>query len=481
MSYASLREFISRLEGAGELVRVKARLSSNLELTEICDRVCKGTSGNKALLFENVDDGRFPVLMNAFGSMKRMAWALGVEDVEEIAAGIRGLIDSVPPEGFIDKAKLLLKLYEMSKYPPHIVTTGPVKEIIESKPDLMKLPILKCWPGDGGRFITLPCVFTKDKEGRRNVGMYRMQVYDSTTTGMHWHLHKGGRQHFLGYKEKGERMEVAVSLGGDPAVTYAATAPLPDGLDEMLFAGFLRRKSVELVKCETVSLEVPADAEFVLEGYIDPNELRREGPFGDHTGFYSLEDDYPVFHLTCITHRKDAIYPATVVGKPPMEDCYMGKATERIFLPLIQLQLPELLDINLPIEGVFHNLCFVRICKTYPGQARKVMHALWGMGQMMFTKVIAVFDEDVDVQNISEVLWRLGNNISPERDLEIVHGPLDALDHASPTPHYGAKLGIDATVKWPEEGHERRWPDPIVMDAEVRRKIDALWGELGIG
>ena len=481
MAYASLGEFISRLEGAGELLRVKAHLSSEFELTEICDRVCKGASGNRALLFENVDDGRFPVLMNAFGSMKRMAWALGVEDVEEIASRIREIIASVPPEGLVDKAKLLLKLYEMSKYPPHTAGNGPVKDVIESKPDLSKLPILKCWPGDGGRFITLPCVFTKDTGGRRNVGMYRMQVYDSTTTGMHWHLHKGGRRHLLEYMEKRERMEVAVSLGGDPAVTYAATAPLPDGFDEMLFAGFLRHKGVELVKCETVDLEVPADAEFVLEGFIDPAELRCEGPFGDHTGFYSLEDDYPVFHLTCITRRKDAIYPATIVGKPPMEDCYMGKATERIFLPLIQLQLPELLDINLPIEGVFHNLCFVRIRKTYPGQARKVMHALWGMGQMMFTKVMAVFDEDVDVQDISEVLWRLGNNISPERDLEIVHGPLDALDHASPTPHYGAKLGIDATVKWPEEGHPRRWPDLIVMDAKVKRKIDALWGELGIG
>lgn len=480
MVYASLREFISRLEGADELLRIKQPLSSDLELTEICDRVCKSAGGNRALLFENVDDGRFPVLMNAFGSKKRMAWALGVDDVEEIAGRIRGMISTVPPEGLIDKTKLLFKLYEISKYPPRMVNGGPVKEVIEREPDLMKLPILKCWPQDGGRFITLPCVFTKSPEGTRNVGMYRMQVYDASTTGMHWHLHKGGRGHFLKAREKGERMEVAVSLGGDPAITYAATAPLPDGIDEMLLAGFIRGNGVELVKCETVDLEVPANAEFVLEGYIDTNESRSEGPFGDHTGFYSLEDEYPVFHLNCITRRKDAIYPATIVGKPPMEDCFMGKATERIFLPLIQLQLPELLDINLPIEGVFHNLCFVRIRKTYPGQARKVMHALWGMGQMMFTKLIAVFDEDVDVQDMSEVLWRLGNNISADRDLEIVRGPLDALDHASPTPHYGAKLGIDATVKWPEEGHTRHWPDPITMDPAVKRRIDEIWGELGI-
>jgi 4-hydroxy-3-polyprenylbenzoate decarboxylase len=431
-------------------------------------------------LLDGVDDGRFPVLMNAFGSMARVAWALGVEDVEEIAGRIREIIETVPPEGLVDKAKLLFKLYEMSKYPPRIVQSGPVKDVVDRDPDLTRLPILKCWPGDGGRFITLPCVFTKDCDGRRNVGMYRMQVYDAKTTGMHWHLHKDGRAHFLDYAKKGERMEAAVSLGGDPAVTYAATAPLPRGMDEMLFAGFLRRKAVDMVKCETVGLEVPADAEFVLEGYIDPAEMRREGPFGDHTGYYSLADDYPVFHLTCITRRKDAIYPATVVGKPPMEDCYLGKATERIFLPLMQLQLPELLDINLPMEGVFHNLCFARIRKTYPGQARKVMHALWGMGQMMFTKLIAVFDEDVDVQDISEVLWRLGNNISAERDLEVVHGPLDALDHASPTPNYGAKLGIDATVKWPAEGHPREWPDVVEMSGEVKRKIDELWGELGM-
>ncbi len=480
MAYKSLREFIAKLDTEGELVRIGEHLGSQLELTEICDRVCKGAGGNKALLFENVDAGEFPVLMNAFGSVKRMAWALGVEDIEDIADRIRGLLNTIPPEGLADKAKLLFKLYEISQYPPKSVASGPVKEVIDKDPDLTNLPILKCWPGDGGRFITLPCVFTRPAGSVRNVGMYRMQVYDAKTTGMHWHLHKGGRSHYLQAKENGQRLEVAVSLGGDPAVTYAATAPLPDGIDEMLFAGFLRGKGVELVKCETVDLEVPAEAEIVLEGYVDPNEMRREGPFGDHTGFYSLADDYPVFHLTCITRRKDAIYPATIVGKPPMEDCYMGKATERIFLPLIQLQLPELVDINLPIEGVFHNLCFVSIRKTYPGQARKVMHALWGMGQMMFTKLIAVFDEDVDVQDTSEVLWRLGNNISADRDLEIVRGPLDALDHASPTPHYGAKLGIDATVKWPEEGHHREWPHPICMDPDVKDKIDEIWGVLGI-
>jgi 4-hydroxy-3-polyprenylbenzoate decarboxylase len=480
MAYASLREFIKRLEDAGELIRITKQLSSELELTEVCDRVCKGAGSNRALLFENVDSGEFPVLMNAFGSKKRMAWALGVEDVEEIAARISDLTKTVPPEGLVDKAKMLMKLYEISQYPPNKVQTGPVKEVIDKEPDLDKLPILKCWPDDGGRFITLPCVFTKDDEGRRNVGMYRMQVYDSKTTGMHWHLHKGGRAHYLLHSEKGKRMEVAVSLGGDPATTYSATAPLPHGLDEMLFAGFLRGKGVDLVKCETVDLEVPANAEFILEGYVEPEEVKREGPFGDHTGYYSLADDYPVFHLTCITRRKDAIYPATIVGKPPMEDCFMGKATERIFLPLIQLQYPEILDINLPIEGVFHNLCFVRIKKRYPGHARKVMHAIWGMGQMMFTKLIAVFDEDVDIQDLSEVLWRLGNNISADRDLEIVKGPLDILDHASPYPNFGAKLGIDATKKWPEEGHNREWPDAIEMSPDVKKRIDEMWGELGI-
>ncbi len=480
MAYASLREFIKRLDDAGELVRITKRLSSELELTEVCDRVCKGAGGGKALMFENVDGGEFPVLMNAFGSKNRMAWALGVDDVDEIAARIREMTQTVPPEGLVDKAKLLMKLYEISQYPPNKVNTGPVKDIVDKDPDLNRLPILKCWPDDGGRFITLPCVFTVDDAGRRNVGMYRMQVYDSRTTGMHWHLHKGGRAHYLSHVKQGKRMDVAVSLGSDPAVTYSATAPLPEGLDEMLFAGFIRRRGVDMVKCETNDLEVPADAEIVLEGYVEPGEAKREGPFGDHTGYYSLADDYPVFHLTCITRRKDAIYPATIVGKPPMEDCFMGKATERIFLPLIQLQHPEIIDINLPIEGVFHNLCFVRIRKAYPGQARKVMHAIWGMGQMMFTKLIAVFDEDVDVQDISEVLWRLGNNISAERDLEIVRGPLDALDHASGYPHYGAKLGIDATKKWPAEGYTREWPDAIEMSPDVKARIGEIWGELGI-
>jgi 4-hydroxy-3-polyprenylbenzoate decarboxylase len=324
-------------------------------------------------------------------------------------------------------------------------------------------------------------VFTQCPDtGVRNVGMYRMQVFDDTTTGMHWHVHKVGARHYRRHTQLGTRMPVAVALGGDPAITYAATAPLPEDVDEMLFAGFLRKAPVELVPCKTVPLQVPADAEIVLEGYVQPGELRREGPFGDHTGYYSLEDDYPVFHVTCLTHRRDPIYPATIVGRPPMEDCYMGKATERIFLPLLQMTFPEIADLNLPLEGVFHNLALISIRKRFPGHAQKVMHGLWGMGQMMFTKAVVICDEDVNVQDTSEVVWKVLNNIDPQRDVTFVQGPVDVLDHAAPQPNVGSKMGIDATRKWPEEGFRRPWPDEIVMDPEVRRRIDGLWDELGL-
>jgi len=351
----------------------------------------------------------------------------------------------------------------------------------EDEVDLTHLPVLHCWPQDGGPFITLPVIFTKHPEtGIRNVGMYRMQVFDQKTTGMHWHTHKGGAHHYRIAERMGKRLEVAVAIGPDPAMTYAATAPLPDDVDEVVFAGFLREAPVELVKCKTVDLEVPASSQIVLEGYVEPGERRIEGPFGDHTGYYSLADEYPVFHVTCMTMRKDAIYPSTIVGQPPQEDCYMAKATERLFLPLIKKTLPEIVDMNLPLEGVFHNLAFISIDKRYPGHARKVMHALWGLGQMMFCKIICIFDKEVDVQDLSQVLWRLGNNIDPRRDIVFSDGPVDALDHASPLPHYGSKMGIDCTRKWPSEGFTRDWPDVIEMSPEVKEKIDKLWPRLNI-
>lgn len=350
------------------------------------------------------------------------------------------------------------------------------------EPDLDILPVLKCWPDDAGRFITLPQVYTRDpRSGKRNVGMYRLQVYDKKTTGMHWHIHHDGAENYrLNQSAATGRMEVAVALGGDPAIAYSATAPLPKEIDELIFAGFLRKKPVELVKCKTVDLEVPAEAEIVLEGYVLPAESRREGPFGDHTGYYSLPGDYPVFHLTCMTHRQDAIYPTTIVGKPPQEDCYLALASERIFLPLMKMQMPEIVDMHMPMEGVFHNCVFVSITKTYPGQARKIMNALWGMGQMMFAKFIIVVDGEVNVQNLSEVLWKVFNNVDPRRDTMVVDGPLDVLDHSAPAPLFGAKMGIDATRKWAAEGHDREWPADIDMSREIIEMVNSRWSEYGL-
>lgn len=482
MAYSDLREFIERLGSDGDLVRVKHEVNADLEITEIADRVVK--QGGPALLFENVAGSGLPVLINQFGTMRRMCAALGVGSLDEIGSRIESLIASDAPGTFLEKLRMLPKLAKLASAFPKTVKSAPCQEVVLDGDDasLDFLPILKCWPEDGGRFITLPMVFTKDPQtGRRNAGMYRMHVYDSRTTGMHWHVHKVGARHYAEYEKRGRRMEVAVALGGDPAITYSSTAPLPEDFDEMIFAGFLRGAPVEMVQCKTVDMEVPADAEIVLEGYVDPKERRLEGPFGDHTGYYSPADDYPVFHLTCVTHRRNPIYPATVVGKPPMEDCYLGKATERIFLPLIRAQLPEIVDMNLPVEGIFHNLAFVSIRKRYPMQARKVMSALWGLGQMMFTKIIIVFNEDVDVQNVSEVLWRLGSNIDPRRDVMFADGPVDVLDHAAPQPLYGSKMGIDATRKIEGEGHDRPWPDEIKMNAETTTKIDKIWGELGLG
>jgi 4-hydroxy-3-polyprenylbenzoate decarboxylase len=480
MAYKDLREFISAIEGKGLLRRVSVEVDPVLEIAEINDRVVK--RDGPALLFEKVKDSFVPCVVNLFGSTERMRLALQVDNLDDIGREILEFLEPEIPTNIVEKLKALPKLKRLADFIPQNAKTGPCKEIIiKDNPSLDSLPILKTWPEDGGKFITLPMVFTKDPDtGIRNCGMYRMQVYDQKTTGMHWHMHKGGAEHLRKAEAKGERLPVAVAIGSDPAVMYSASAPLPPDVDEMLLAGFLRKSPVKMVKCETVLLEVPANSEIVLEGYCEPGERRIEGPFGDHTGYYSLSEEFPVFHITCITMRKDAIYPATIVGKPPMEDCFMAKATERIFLPLIKKTVPEIVDMNLPIEGVFHNIALVSIDKQYPGQARKVMYSLWGLGQMSFTKMIVVVDKWVNVQDISEVLWRMGNNVDPKRDVVIVEGPLDVLEHASPIPAYGGKMGIDATKKLKSEGFERKWPPDIEMSPEIKKIVDDRWEEYGI-
>jgi 4-hydroxy-3-polyprenylbenzoate decarboxylase len=541
LAYDDLRDWIRTLEKHGELKRIREEVSPELEITEITDRVskmgahtashAKYAPGGPALLFENVKGHPgHSVLINQFGSERRMALALGVENLEEIAGRIHSLINIKPPTGMLDKLKMLPQLGALTSAFPKTVSAkdAPCKEVIlRDGFDLNAFPILKCWPNDGGRFITLPCVHTRDpRSGKRNIGMYRMQVYDGKTTGMHWQRQKVAAEHYreamraaatftgdeagtqsarvaamaesaggavaipdgpIGGlpqvtfgKLKGSRLEVAVAIGTDPATTFAAIVPAPPEVEEFLIAGFLRGKPVEIVKCETVDLEVPAHAEIVLEGYVELGELRSEGPFGDHTGFYTLTDDYPVFHLTCITHRRNPIYAATIVGKPPMEDAWMGKAVERIFLPAMKMQIPELVDIHLPMEAVFHNLMLVSIKKSYPGQARKVMNAIWSLGQAMFTKCIVVVDEDCDVQNVAEVVLRVANNIDPERDIQFTLGPVDSLDHASRLPNYGSKMGIDATRKWKAEGFSRQWPAMIEMDSATKQKVDAIWAKLGL-
>jgi 4-hydroxy-3-polyprenylbenzoate decarboxylase len=547
LAYDDLRDWIKILEKHGELKRIGEEVSPELEITEITDRVSKSGArqsaaakgnaapqtyapGGPALLFEKVKGHPgHSILINQFGSERRMAMALGVDRLDEIAERIKGLMNMKAPEGFLDKLKMLPQLSALTSAFPKTLSTKEArcKEVIlKDNFDLNQFPILKCWPLDGGRFITLPCVHTRDpRTGKRNIGMYRMQVYDGQTTGMHWQRQKVAAEH---YREamraaaasasnadplvarvaamaesaggavtipdgpigglpqvamgnlKGSRLEVAVSIGTDPATTFAAIVPAPPEVEEFMIAGFLRGKPVEIVKCETVDLEVPAHAEIVLEGYVELGELRGEGPFGDHTGFYTLTDLYPVFHLTCITHRKDPIYAATIVGKPPMEDAWMGKAVERIFLPAMKMTIPEIVDINLPVEGVFHNLMLVSIKKSYPGHARKVMHAIWSLGQAMFTKCIIVVDEDCDVQDVGEVTLRVANNIDPERDIQFTLGPVDTLDHSSRLPNYGSKMGIDATRKWKAEGFERPWPAMIEMDRGTKAKVDALWARLGL-
>lgn len=477
MAFKNFQEFIHHLDKHGELVRIKTEVSPNLEITEITDRVSK--KYGKALFFENVKDSSFQVVTNAFGSFKRIEMAFGL-NADEIAKKIEKLTKTQVPEGLASKIKLIPKLLGLSKTLPRTVTNAPCQEMVHTDPDLSIIPVLKCWPQDGGKFITLPMVITKSLEdSTRNMGMYRIQIHDKNTTGMHWHIHKDGANHFSQYLKANQRMEAAIAIGGDPATIYASTAPLPPGIDEFLLAGFLREEAIEIVKGKTVNIEVPAEAEFIIEGYLDPNERKPEGPFGDHTGFYSPIDEYPVFHVTCITHRKNAIYPTTIVGPPPMEDCYLAKVTERIFLPLIKMIVPEIIDMNLPMEGVFHNCAIVSIKKFYPMHAQKVMHALWGMGQMMNTKTIIVMDSDVDVQDLKKVSWKAFNNVDPERDLTITSGPLDVLDHSSPYPLHGSKLGIDATRKIKGET-ERPWPEEIKMSEEIINLVNSKWKDYGI-
>ena len=482
MAYSDLCDFIRTLEKEKELKRISIEVDPVLEIAEFADRSVK--SGGPALLFERPKGSSIPVLINGYASMRRMELALEVDSVEDIARRIAEYLEMRMPEGFLGKLKMLPKLAEMGSFFPKMVEKGPCQEIIRSTGfSLLDYPVLKCWPEDAGRFITLPLVFSKNPDtGKRNCGMYRMQIYDDRTAGMHWQTHKQGAEHYrrmLGQSGK-DRMDVAVAIGSDPATMYSAILPLPPDLDEMLIAGFMRSSPVEMVKCQTCDLEVPANAEIVLEGYVQLGELRTEGPFGDHTGFYSLADEYPVFHVTCITQRKEPVYAATIVGPPPMEDYYMGKAVERIFLPLMRLQLPEIRDICMPAEGIFHNLMLVSMRKSYPAHARKVMSAIWGLGQAMFTKCIVVVDEDVDVQNVREVVWKALNNIDPERDIQFTLGPIDSLDHASRLPNFGSKMGIDATRKWPGEGFTRLWPGVIRMSAEVKQRVDELWKKAGL-
>lgn len=495
MAFESYASFLTALERAGELIRISTPLATELEITELADREMKKPGGGKALLIEKPTVSGvvspFPLAINTLGSAHRMAMSMGAESIDAVAAELGSLMKAKPPTGIREAIKLLGTALDLRHAKPKSVKSGPCKEVIHRfvegggsrvegqmavSPTLLNLPIQKCWPQDGGRFITFPCVVTRDPDsGERNVGMYRMQVYDERSTGMHWQLQKVAARHGRRYYETGTRMPVAVFLGGDPVFTFCATAPLPDGLDEFLLAGYLRKRSVELVKCETNDLEVPANADVVLEGYVDPKEpLRMEGPFGDHTGYYTLSEPYPVFHITAITHRQDAIYPATIVGMPPMEDFYIGSASVRLFLPIFKMNFPEIMDIALPAEGVFHNLVFVSIKKTYPMQAYKIMHGLWGMGQMMFTKYLVVVDDDVNVHNTSEVLFRLCANTDPQRDSIFTRGPADVLDHATSEIGIGTKLGIDATRKLAGEGFKREWPPLIKMDEAVKRRIEQL-------
>lgn len=512
MAFNDLRAFLKDLDEAGELMRIDAPVSCDLEIAEITDRVSKSKKGeNKALLFTNVRSYSMPVLINAFGSMKRMCMALETDSLDDVAERIRHLIKPKVPETLVDKLSMLPTLMEVGRFPPKLSQQAAAcQEVVIKDPSqsmLDMLPIIRCWPDDPAPFITLPVVITRDPlRGIRNLGVYRLQKYDNASTGMHWHKHHDGARNFeeirrleildsqdrayeppnygTEFKEAptnkpGKRLEVAVALGCDPSITYAATAPLPPDIDEYVFAGFLRRSPVKLVKCVSVDLEVPATAEIIIEGYVDQSELRREGPFGDHTGFYSPAGMFPVFHVTALTHRKDPIYQTTIVGKPPQEDCYLGKATERIFLPLLQMLVSEIVDMNLPWEGVFHNCAIIAIDKRYPGHAKKVMSAVWGLGQMMFTKYVIIVDKHVNVHDMSEVALHVFGNVDPRRDMMFADGPLDILDHSAPMFGYGSKVGIDATAKWKSEGHQRDWPGEIIMSDEIKERVSRRWAEYG--
>jgi 4-hydroxy-3-polyprenylbenzoate decarboxylase len=473
---SDLRAWLGRLRAAGELVEVGTEVDPRLEVTEITDRVSKRFG--PALLFRNVRGSRMPLLINQFGSERRICMALGTDSLDALGGRVETLLDLQPPQGLVAKVRALGRLRELASFVPKVVRSGPCQEVWLDEPDLGLLPVLTCWPGDGGPFITLPLVFSRDpRTGVRNCGMYRIQVLDGRTALMHWQIHKDGAAHL---RDSSGRVPVAVAIGTDPATTYTGSAPLPPHLDEMIFAGFLRGRPVEMVRCRTVDLEVPAEAEVVLEGHVDAADVRPEGPFGDHTGFYTPLDDYPAFHLTGMSMRRDPIYATTIVGKPPMEDFFLGKATERVFLPILRMTLPDLVDMNLPLEGIFHNCAVVSLRKRYPGHAKKLMNAIWGLGLLSLTRCIVVVDEDCDVQDLSEVAFRAFSNVDAGRDMLVTEGPVDALDHAAPHFAYGSKVGFDATRKWPGEGTVRPWPDEILMSDEVRALVDRRWGEYGI-
>jgi len=480
MSFQNLSSFVQHLKDSKQLHVISQEVDPELEITEINDRIVKNEG--PALLFEKVKGSSFPLLINTFGSHSRMLDALKVDSYDDIADRIQEMVEIKTPTSFLDKLKLLPKALELSKATPKMVSSAPCQEVVITEGEMLdKLPVIQCWPKDKGKFITLPLVISKDPvSGHRNVGMYRMQVFDNKTTGMHWQIHKDGAEHFRKLKDSNQnRMEVAVVIGADPISIYSATAPLPKDIDEFLFAGFLRKKSVELVKCKTVDLEVPAESEIVLEGYVDLNDLREEGPFGDHTGYYSPAKDFPAFHVTCMTHRKNPIYITTVVGKPPMEDCYLGKATERIFIPMVQKILPEIRDMHLPWEGVFHNCILISIKKSFPNQAKKIMNSVWGLGQLMFSKFVFVFDENVNIHDMSEVAFKVFANVDPKRDILFSEGPVDELDHSASQHLWGGKMGIDATHKLPEEGMGREWPEEMKMTDEIQDLVTKRWEEYG--
>ncbi len=477
--YSDLAEFLADLERRQLLARVAEPVSPDLEIAAVTDRVCKSPGGGPALLFDR--PGRFdiPVAANVYGSYERMCLALGVKTLDDLAVEIDQLMTPQMPEGIMDAIKMLPMVARLRDLMPKTVKDAPCQEIVDRDATLDAFPILRCWPEDGGPYITFPLVFTKDPEtGMRNVGTYRMQVFDGRSTGMHWQRHKGGAQHYRVAERLGKRLDVAVALGPEPVLPYCATAPMPEGLDELLLAGFLSRRRIELVKCVTVDLEVPASSHIVLEGYVNPGERRREGPFGDHTGLYSQPDDFPVFHLTCITRRRRPIYLTTVVGVPPMEDFYLGLASERIFLPMIRKTLPEIVDMHFPAEGIFHNLVVVSIDKRYPGHARKIMNAFWGLGQLMFSKTIVVVDKDVNVHDVSQVAWIVGTHYDPLRDVQMTKGPVDDLDDAADLPAYGGKMGIDATRKWASEGYARNWPARVATTEAAGRRAEEVWQRL---